>query len=175
MNSHSPRLTFALVVAAVILAVAAREGLACGSMGGRIPDATPAASPITISMLGKGMPANAPGNYLELDRVTLAPGAEIPTHVHPGAYVITVESGDFGFTVIKGEAQITRAGATESEPIAAGPEVVGHAGDAFFENGGVVHSARNLGATPVVLLTAGLLANDQPSIQMTNDEGTPMP
>jgi hypothetical protein len=41
--------------------------------------------------------------------------------------------------------------------------------------GGVVHTARNVGTTPVVLLTAGLLANDQPSLQPTNDEGTPAP
>jgi quercetin dioxygenase-like cupin family protein len=138
-------------------------------------EATPAPQPIVVTDLGRGEPTNAPGNYLELDRVTIAPGATIPTHIHPGAYVISVESGDFGFTVIKGEAQITHAGSTTTEPIAAGPEVVAHAGDAIFETGGVVHAARNVGTTPVVLLTAGLLANDQPSLQPTNDEGTPTP
>ncbi|HEU5432612.1 MAG TPA: cupin domain-containing protein, partial [Thermomicrobiales bacterium] len=130
--------------------------------------ATPAPGPIAITMLGKGQPANAPSNYLELDRVTIAPGASIPTHVHPGAYVLYVESGDFGFTVIKGQAELTRTGSTAPESLSAGPEVVGHAGDAFFENGGVVHTARNAGTTPVVLLTAGLLANDQPSLQPSN-------
>jgi quercetin dioxygenase-like cupin family protein len=135
--------------------------------------ATPAAEPIVIAMLGKGQPSNAPGNYLELDRVTIAPGGSIPMHVHPGAYVLYVESGDFGFTLIKGAAQFTKAGSTTPEDVQPGVEMVGHAGDAFFENGGVVHTARNAGTTPVVLLTAGLLANDQPSLQPSNDEGTP--
>jgi quercetin dioxygenase-like cupin family protein len=151
-------------------------GLALTAGGASLAQsATPAAEPIAITMLGKGLPANAPGNYLELDRVTIAPGASIPTHVHPGAYVLYVESGDFGFTVIKGTAQLTKAGATTPQDVQPGVETVGHAGDAFFENGGVVHTARNAGTTPVVLLTAGLLANDQPSLQPSNAEGTPSP
>lgn len=136
-------------------------------------DATPA-PPITITVLGKGLPA-APEQYLELDRVTFAPGATIPTHVHPGAYLLYVESGDFGFTMLKGEAQLTRAGETTSQPIAAGPEVVAHAGDVIYEDAGVVHSARNAGDMPLVLLTAGLLASNMPSLMPTNAEGTPAP
>lgn len=155
------------VAALALFALAARGGLA--------QDASPGPSPIEVAMLGKGMPANAPGNYLELDRVTIAPGGQIPTHVHPGAYVLYVDSGDFGFTLIKGEAQLLRAGSTTPEALPVGKETVGHAGDAFFENGGTVHAARDAGTTPVVLLTAGLLANDQPSMQMTDDQGTPMP
>jgi quercetin dioxygenase-like cupin family protein len=135
--------------------------------------ATPAAGPIVITMLGKGEPANAPGNYLELDRVTIAPGGSIPSHIHPGAYILYVESGDFGFTVIKGAAQYAKAGATTPQDLQPGAEMIGHAGDAFFENGGVVHTARNAGTTPVVLLTAGLLANGEPSLMPTNAEGTP--
>ena len=121
------------------------------------------------------MPNDAPGKVLQLERITISPDASIPTHTHPGAYVIYVESGDFGFSVIKGEAEITHAGAMEPEPIAAGSEVIAHTGDTLFENGGVVHSARNAGTTPVVVLTAALLAADEPSLQPTNDEGTPMP
>jgi quercetin dioxygenase-like cupin family protein len=131
---------FPLAAAVTLILVGARTGLA--------QDATPAASSTGVTKLGKGMPANAPGNYLELDRTTLAPGAEIPTHVHPSAYVISVESGDFGFTDIKGEAQVMRAGSTTPEMIAAGPAVVGHAGDAFYEIGDIVHSARNVGQHP---------------------------
>lgn len=135
--------------------------------------ATPAAAPIVVTMLGKGEPANAPGNYLELDRVTIAPGGSIPTHVHPGAYVLYVESSDFGFTLIEGAAQFTEAGATTAQELTPGVERVGHAGDVFFENGGVVHSARNAGTAPLVLATAGLLADNMPSLVPTNDEGTP--
>ena len=49
-------------------------------------------------------------------------------------------------------AQLTHAGETTSQPIAAGPEVVAHAGDVIYEDAGVVHSARNAGDTPLVLL-----------------------
>lgn len=139
----------------------------------RAQSATPAPAPITVTMLGKGEPANAPGNELELDRLTIAPGGVIPTHVHPGAYVLYVESGAFGFTVVKGDAQFAKAGLTTPQELQAGVETVGHAGDAFYENGGVVHTARNAGTTPVVLLTAGLLANGEPSLQPSNAEGTP--
>ncbi len=135
---------------------------------------TPAAAPITDQVLGQGLPSDAPGKVLQIERITIAVGAAIPTHIHPGAYVIYVDSGDLGFTVIKGEAQITRAGATTSETIAAGSEVIAHAGDVVFENAGVVHSARDAGTTPVVVLTGALLIQGQPSLQPSNDEGTPM-
>ena len=149
-------------------------GLAVAANGAaRAQSANPAPAPFTVTMLGQGEPANAPGNGLELDRVTIAPGGTIPTHVHPGAYVLDVESGDFSFTVVKGDAQFTKAGSTAPQELQAGVETVGHAGDAFYENGGVVHTARNAGTTPVVLLTAGLLADDEPSLQPSNAEGTP--
>jgi len=138
-------------------------------------DATPEAQPIVNTILGRGMPNDAPGKVLQLEQYTFAPGAVIPNHIHPGAYLIYVESGDFGFTVIKGDAEITHGGSMDAEPIQAGAEVVAHQGDSLFENGGVVHSARNAGSEPVVVITAALLAADQPSIAMTNDEGTPMP
>jgi quercetin dioxygenase-like cupin family protein len=154
-------------VAAIMLLAAAATAAA--------EESTPEAAPIVDMVLGHGLPADAPGKVLQLERVTIAPGAAIPTHIHPGAYVIYVESGDFGFTVIKGEAEITHAGTSATEPIAAGEEVIGHPGDVLFENAGVVHSARNAGSEPVVVLTAALLAADQPSLQLTNEEGTPTP
>jgi quercetin dioxygenase-like cupin family protein len=155
-----------IVVVAALLLLAARATSA--------QEATPA-QPIVNEVLGRGLPNDAPGMVLQLEQYTFAPDAVIPTHTHPGAYLIYVESGDFGFTVIKGDAEITHAGATQPEPIQAGAEVVAHQGDAIFENGGVVHSARNAGSTPVVIITAALLSADQPSITMTNDAGTPMP
>ena len=108
-----------LVAALALFALATRGALA--------QEASPGPSPIEVTMLGKGLPANAPGNYLELDRVTIAPGGQIPPHIHPGAYVLYVDSGDFGFTLIEGEAQLLRAGATAPEALAPGKEVVGSA------------------------------------------------
>jgi len=157
-----------LVVATMALVAAASTEIAA-------QDATPPVEPIVASILGRGLPSDSPGKVLQLERITFAPEAEIPHHTHPGAYVIYVDSGDFGFTVVKGEAEIARAGATAPEPIQAGTEVVAHEGDTLFENAGVVHTARNAGTTPLVILTAALLAADEPDIQLTNAEGTPIP
>jgi steroid delta-isomerase-like uncharacterized protein len=137
--------------------------------------ATPPAEPIVAAILGRGLPNDAQGKVLQLERITLAPGATIPTHVHPGAYVIHVDSGALEFTVVKGEAELTRAGGVDPELISAGGGVVAEAGDTIFENGGVVHTAGNPGTTPVVLLTAALLAAGEPDLQLTNDDGTPVP
>lgn len=153
------------ILSAVVLAAAG---------GTAAQDATPAAQPITDTVLAMGMPSSAPGNMLQLERITIASGAAIPTHTHPGAYVIYVESGEFGFTVVQGEAQITRAGSTTTETISAGAEVIVQPGDSIFENGGVVHSARNAGDTTVSVLTAALLGAGMPSLQPTNDSGTPV-
>ena len=49
------------------------------------------------------------------------------------------------------------------------------AGDVIFEQQGVVHTAKSTGSVPAVVLTASLLATDQPFMTMTNDEGTPTP
>jgi quercetin dioxygenase-like cupin family protein len=154
---------------------AAIAALALVTAGGTFAqDATPAAQPVTDTVLAMGMPNDAPGMMLQAERVTIAPGAAIPSHIHPGAYAIYVESGLFGFTVTKGEAELTRAGSTSVEMIAADAEVIAQPGDSIFENGGVVHSARNAGDTPVVVLTAALLTAHEPSLQPTNDAGTPV-
>jgi quercetin dioxygenase-like cupin family protein len=132
------------------------------------------AKPITADHLGDGMPANAPNQILSLDRFTVQPGGAFPVHKHPGAFVIWVESGDFTFTVIKGEATITRADGSGTQTFGAGESVVGHPGDVFFEQAGVVHTASNDGSVPTVVLTASLLATDQPMLMPTNDMGTPV-
>ena len=163
----STRTLCLLVAIATLVWIVAPRGISLAQ------EATPDAPPITDTVLGSGMPLDAPGYVLQLERITIAPGAEIPTHVHPGAYVIYVESGDFGFTVVKGEALLTKAGSTEPETIAAGSEVIAHAGDVIYEDTGVVHSARNAGTEMVSVLTSALLMSGMPSLMPTNDQGTP--
>lgn len=143
----------------------------------RAQDGTPTTAPLITSVaLGTGMPSDAPGKAIILLRVTIQPGGAFPPHIHPGALVIAVESGDFTFTVIKGEADLTRAVASgtpePTEKLASGQDVVAHPGDAIFEQAGVVHTARNAGTTPVVVLVAGLVDPTQPFLQPM-DMGTP--
>ena len=103
-------------------------------------DATPAAPTgavgITIQLLGAGRPASAPGLELTLRRTMLAPGGRLPAHSHPGALVIFVEAGAFGYTALGGTIQLTRAAVdgtpTPAEAMPIGTEVVLNPGDWVF-------------------------------------------
>ncbi len=129
-------------------------------------DATPAGSePITFALLGSGPTSSAPGLELTLRRTTLAPGAVLPDHTHPGALVIFVESGAFGYSPLDGTVQMTRAAVdgtvTPPEIPAMGAEVVLEAGDwLFVEDPG--DAFRNAGEDDVVLLVAGLTRIGEP-------------
>lgn len=167
MKHRTFTLTVAVIAVCALLATSASQLAAHGG--------TPAtdATPITDISLGHGLPANAPGQVLNLERITLAPGAAFPVHVHPGAYVVTVESGTLEFPILKGEAIVTRVGSTSTETVTVGTKIVLNAGDSLFEQEGVVHTAQNAGKEPVVILAASLLAADQPGLQPSNDQGTP--
>ncbi|MBA2278610.1 MAG: hypothetical protein H0W06_12690, partial [Chloroflexia bacterium] len=80
-------------------------------------DATPppAAVGVTTDILGSGQPDAAPGEALGMRRNTFAPGGVVPAHMHPGALVLHVESGELTYTVIEGTVQIQRA-ATAGTP-----------------------------------------------------------
>jgi quercetin dioxygenase-like cupin family protein len=175
---HAPVRPWTVVALVCIVAVFAVGRVASGVAQESATPTGPA--PITIQTLGSGQPSNSPGNAILLLRITLQPGAAFPPHIHPGALVIAVESGDFAFTVFKGEADATRAIATgtpePTEKLTAGQEVVFHAGDEIFEQAGVVHTARNAGNTPAVVLVAGLVDPTQPFLQPMSDMsgmGTP--
>ena len=168
----------------LLLVVAALLGGAVGAprlAGIAAQEATPAADPlagVTIEALGGGMPAAAPGHALSLLRVTFAPGASIPPHTQPGALVVAVEAGTFGFTVTQGQAQVTRAAAPGGTPVAAeqlapGTEVLLGPGDAVYHDADTGHTGRNAGDGPLVLVIATLFDPNQPAFIFT--DGTPTP
>ena len=169
--------TLLLVVAALLGGSVVAPRLA----GTAAQDATPAAGPlagVTIEALGGGMPAAAPGHALSLLRVTFAPGASIPPHTQPGALVVAVESGTFGFTVTQGQAQLSRAAApggtpAAAEPLAPGAEVLLGPGDAVYHDAETGHTGRNAGDEPLVLVIATLFDPTQPAFIFTG--GTPTP
>ncbi len=160
----------------LLLAVPAGLLAADAAQGG-----TSAADPlagVTIEPLGGGPPAAAPGHALSLLRVTFAPGTRVPPHTQPGALVIAVEIGSFGFTVTQGQAQVTRAataGGTPAtvEPLAPGTEVLLGPGDAVYHDADTGHTGRNAGDGPLVLTLATLFDPDQPAFIFT--DGTPTP
>lgn len=126
-----------------------------------------AAAP-TIERLGVAEPSSAPGMVLVLGRVTFPAGATIPSHTHPGATLVYVESGAFGITVLEGAGVVTRAtvegtpGAVEE--METGTELILGPGDTFFEDLGSIHEARNAADGDTVVITTQLLEAGMPGL-----------
>jgi quercetin dioxygenase-like cupin family protein len=106
--------------------------------------------------LGKEMSAVAPDKVLLLNRRTFAPGADSGAHAAAGPVVLFVESGEVDFTVVKGAALVTTAGATAPTTLAAGKEASLKAGDVVTYDAGVVHDVYNAGSVPAVTLESRL-------------------
>jgi quercetin dioxygenase-like cupin family protein len=175
MNSRPVLSTFAL--SAVLAFVGAFAGPR--ALGGVAQDATPTISAVGVKTdaLGSGQPDAAPGQALAGRRNTYEPGGFSPAHHHPGALVVHVESGELTYTVIEGTVQVHRAATAgtpgPTEEMGPGQETVLRAGDWLFEQG-VVHSVRNDGSAPTVVLTMALTAADQP-FTVFHEMGTPAP
>jgi quercetin dioxygenase-like cupin family protein len=142
------------------------------------PAGSPATSPaptVSAVLLGGGEPAAAPGHELTLRRITLPPGTGVPAHSHPGALVIYIEQGTWGYTALSGTVRLTRAsqeGATPApEDLAMGTEVTLNAGDVLFVEE-PADDVRNVGDEDVVLLIAGLTRVGEPfTIPIEDTEG----
>lgn len=131
----------------------------------------PAATPdpfagVTTAVLAVNPSQAAEGNTLLLLRVTMAPGAEIPSHHHPGDVALTVESGTFGTVFTHGTGTISRAAAAGETPVteeaATNAEQTLSAGDSLAYGADSHHIMRNAGEGDLVLLISALLAADQP-------------
>ncbi|HZG69820.1 MAG TPA: hypothetical protein VEZ12_24020 [Herpetosiphonaceae bacterium] len=143
-------------------------------------DATPAAGPVgvTASLLGRGETTIAPGHELSLRRITIEPGGGIPAHTHPGALVIYLESGTWGYTALNEGTQLTRAATNgtpgPTEEMAVGEEIILNAGDWIYVED-PADDIRNAGDEPVVLWVAGLTrVGEQFTTIMTDMEGMEM-
>jgi len=133
-------------------------------------DATPAAGGgVSRVVLVGANPPEFTGETLELIKVQVLPGAELPPHSHPGIQIASIAAGELTYTVLVGEVQIQRAGA-DGSPAAAEVMTAGHTtvlkpGDALIETGGMIHHAENLGTETVVLYASAFRdSNEPPSI-----------
>lgn len=128
---------------------------------------------VTVERLASGLPSAVDDMALTLLRITFAPGTGmVDLHTHPGALVLSIESGELGYTLHEGDVEIQRA-TTEGTPgpmesLDSGEEATLRPGDSLFEEG-LVHSARNPGDVPAVVLVAGLMAADEPFTQCAED------
>jgi quercetin dioxygenase-like cupin family protein len=155
---------FAGLAASIAIAFAVTGTVQHSSAGAATPQ-TPNATTIGKEILGQGASAVAPDRVLLLQRRTFAPGSDSGAHPAPGPTVLFVDSGTVEFTVDEGAALLTRRGATEQEPVAAGDEVDLEQGDAVFYDEGVVHDVANVYDDPAVTLEARLNPPEMPSQQ----------
>ena len=155
-----------LLLAFVLLGLVVTLGLLTMPSVPAAQEGTPPgeAAPVTLETLGSAPATDAPGMLLVSLRLTLAPGAVVPAHFHPGQLVVTVESGTLAYTIL-GEGQSLRAGAgtpTAAEVIAPDTEATFGPGEWFVYEAGTVHMDHNPGNEPAVVLITGLVAADQP-------------
>ena len=117
--------------------------------------------PIQRTVYGPTAPANAPGQELSLQQITIAPGAKLPQHFHEGTQVATIRAGVLTYNVVSGTVQVTRVdGSTKS---VTGPRVVRlRTGDALVETESLVHYGANTGKQPVVIEIAVLIQAGAP-------------
>ncbi len=103
-------------------------------------------------------PPGGAGSTLTLMRYTIAPGAKLAAHIHPGVQLARIESGTLTYTIVSGTAVVTRSGAPAES--VAGPVTITLApGDSVAENLDMVHFGANETTEPVVII-ATLLTED---------------
>lgn len=105
-------------------------------------------------------PPGAPGRTLTLMRYTIAPGAKLSPHIHPGVQLASIESGTLTYTVVEGSTVVTRANGTR-ETLTAPTTVKLTKGDAVAENDGMVHFGANETDQPVVIIATLLTQSDK--------------
>ena len=96
-------------------------------------------------------PPGAAGRTLTLVKYTIAPGAQLAPHVHPGVQVATIQSGTLTFTILSGSTTVKRAGGA-SETVTGPVTTMLRAGDQVTENEAMVHFGANNTGEPVVIL-----------------------
>ncbi len=112
--------------------------------------------PVRRAVLGATEPENAPGQSLTLQRVTIAPNAQLPDHFHAGTQLAAIRSGVLTYNVVSGAVTLTRKGAA-AETVAAPAKIKLRPGDVIVEPESLVHSGANRGKRPVAIDLTALL------------------
>jgi quercetin dioxygenase-like cupin family protein len=124
---------------------------------------------VTREVLASGYPTQDQKQILELVRYTIAPRTKLPTHIHPGMQIERVEAGTLTYTVVEGEAKVTKPNGTELI-LQAGKTIQLTVGDSLVESAGMVHYGENKTDSPVILLSASLFDANQPKAILTHPE-----
>jgi oxalate decarboxylase/phosphoglucose isomerase-like protein (cupin superfamily) len=111
-------------------------------------------------------PPGAPGRLLSVVRYTIAPGAQLPAHIHPGIQLASIQSGTLTYTVISGTAEVKRGATATGESITGPATTTLGPGDSVTETGDMVHFGANNTNAPVVII-ASLLTEDGQDLAIT--------
>jgi len=124
---------------------------------------------VTREVLANGYPTQDQKQILELVRYTIAPKTKLPPHIHPGMQIVRIEAGTLTFTVLKGEAKVTKANRRQLI-LKAGETIELTVGESLVESAGMVHYGQNKTDSPVILLSASLLDANQPKAILINPQ-----
>ena len=134
-------------------------------------------TPIFLEVLGSALTTEVPNKRLTLDRLTLAPGASMFAHTHPGQLVVADRVRDAGLhrpEWRRGVGACREPGPrSPRRSIPPGTEVFFGPGEFLVEPPGVAHTYRNPGDEPVVLLMSGLVGFDVFFQPVETDIATP--
>jgi quercetin dioxygenase-like cupin family protein len=108
-----------------------------------------------------GVTAGADGESLVLARLTLEPGATLRGHDHPGAAVLSVESGVLETELIRGSGAVERSDNTV-EIVSADAIVTLHAGDSIAYEQDCGKRMTNAGDEPLVMILSLVADDGQP-------------
>ena len=151
---------------APVLLAASLLLVACG---GDDDDARPSVADgvteIVRQVLSEASPDTAQGQLLELSRVIVPANMSIAPHNHPGAQLASIVSGTLTYTVIDGDATVTRAAAAGSQEVVtyqSGDTFELRVGDSIMEPAKMVHEAANATDEPVIIYLSSLFPAGEP-------------
>ena len=145
----------AVTIAVLLAAAASAYAVTVGSRAGT-------REPIQRVVLGQtSRTAGAKGRTLGLSRVTIAPGAALAFHHHPGTQVSQVTSGTLTYWVRTGGVTVRRDDRVVRR-IRPGQHGKIPAGDWIVEQPGTIHRGANRGRKRVVILIASLYRTGAP-------------
>ncbi len=141
-----------------VTAAACSDGMRSPAEPSPTPGATtPGGEPVVREILAQmDSPPGASGRRLTLVRYTIAPGAQLAPHVHPGVQMASIESGTLTYQIVSGTVTIQRAVGGNGVP-ASTEHLTGPAntkldpGDVVIEEGQMVHFGANNTNAPVII------------------------
>ena len=129
------------------------------------PSVADGVTQVVRQILADANPDTAQGQVLQLTRVIIPAGEGIAPHTHPGPQLAIIVSGTLTYTVIDGQATVTRAAATDKQEVVtykSGDTFELHEGDSIMEPTKMVHKAENGTDQPIVIYLSSLFPQGEP-------------